>query len=157
MQAHELLYILHLVHRKPKTGEDFGHHSGTYDLVAVESPAHGRVKALAGSLAYIVQQGGPAEPEKMIPAFLGPDILPAYIVKHGQTVLEVILMTFSVNSLHPFQCLKFGEDVMEQSGAVHKAERNGRTVAHEHLAELVGNPLPRQDIKPGSHSAHRFH
>ena len=156
MQPHQLGDILHLVLREPEAVEYARHHTGSDDVVPMESPPRLSVEALARRLAYVVQQGGPAQPQQMIPAVLGGHALGAYIVDYGESMGEIILMSLAVYRLHTLERRDFGQYAGEQPAFVHKAEGYGRPGCDEHLAQFVGDPLAGEYLEARSHATHGF-
>ena len=154
MQPDQLGDILHLVLREPQAVEYARHHTGSDDVVSVESPPRLSVEALARRLTYVVQQGGPAQPQQMIPAVLGGHAIGAYIVDYGESMGEIVLMPLAVYRLHTLERRDFGQYAGEQPAFVHKAEGYGRPGCDEHLAQFVGDPLAGEYLHARSHAPH---
>ncbi len=64
MEPHQLLHIAHLgIHGQLHFTEYLWHHARATVLMPVEGPASLGMEALSGRLCYVVQDGGPAQPE----------------------------------------------------------------------------------------------
>ena len=149
VQPDKLPDILSVINGQFQAVEDAGDHLRADDFVAVEAPSHCGVVSLRRRLAYVVQQGGPPQPETVG--------LLRNIVEHCQSVGEVVLVAAAVHGLDTLERKELRQDERQQAGFVHEPEGHGRTAAQHHLVKLFRYPLLGKDLKPGGHPPHRIH
>ena len=164
VEADKLLDIFHLLVQRHLHGlENLRDHPCPDHLVSVEGPSCLRVISLCGRLAYVMEQGGPSEPEIR----LSPDLLLLFvvfkvpvcqlsfgneggfklrqIVHHFEGMGEVLLVPLFIRT---FQGQQLRQDEIQQPGFVHQPESYGRPAADEHLVELFRNPFLGEDAHP---------
>ena len=122
MQFHQLLNVFHLVvQRQFHPFEDTWHHLLTDEVMTVERPAQQVVPLFAGGFPDIVEQGCPTYPQLtfrpchlfrslscirhrvifLVPIGCGT----RHIVKHFQSVVEIVLMRLPVFGFHLVEVL----------------------------------------------------
>ena len=108
-----------------------------------------KVQPWAGWLAYVVEQRGPAEPQRLRASL--------HVVEDGHRVLEIVLVPLPVDAVHPFEGAELRQHILQETGLVHQAERHRRPRAGQHLVELVGYALLREYVQPAGHAPHGVH
>ena len=141
MQENQLLDVFHLfVHRQPQRAEDGRNHFGPDDLVAVKGPTGLGVESFRTRLAYVVQQGGPPQPQ--VVAATGD------VVEDFQRVDEIVFVRPSSDSLDAFEPGEFRENQRKKPRAVEQIEPDGRHGREHDLVQFRGDPLFRYDSDP---------
>lgn len=136
MQLDHLLHKLHLlVHRKFHAAEYAGNHLGADVVVIMESPAQLGIVTLGHGLGYVVEYRSPAQPQVVA--------LGSQLVEHGQCMVEVVLVSATVDGLNPFQGVKLGKDYRQQSTFFKQKKAYRRALRSHHLVHLVDNALAR--------------
>ena len=93
MQAHHLLYILHLlVHRQLHLPEDIRNHLFTDEIMIMEGPSRFRLPTFSHRFSNVMQQSTPTEPKVIRHS--------ADIVEYFQRMIEIILMGTPVPGLY---------------------------------------------------------
>ena len=134
VQVNELPYVFHLrVERQLKPAEDVGHHLCAHEVVVMERPSGLVAPALRLGLAYVVQQGRPAQPQVVR--------LAADVVEHLKRVIEVVLMRAAVAGFNDVKIGKLGQYARQQSAAVQVDEALARRLGHHYLVKLLGYAL----------------
>lgn len=157
VEVDEFLNVGHLlVLGELHAGEELGNHALPEIIMIVERPADAGLPFLGTGLAYVVEEGGPAEPKDMIEeVFLG-EVGRGGLVLAGEGiggdgienlegVVEDIFVAATVFRFDTFEGGKFGEDELEEACFVEEFPADGGAAGKHDFVELIGNTLLRDD------------
>ena len=65
-------------------------------------------------------------------------------------------MALALHRLHALQGAQLGQYALKQAGLLHQLEGHGRPAGDQHLVQLFGDALDRQDTQTVGHPAHGF-
>src|SRR5690606_4616439 len=155
----EVLDVLHpLVERELEAAEDPRDVARAAVLVAVEGPALALREVLRLGLGVVVEDGGPAEPERLL---LGPVRRRlGHVVEDFEGVEEVVLVALPADGLDAGEVRQLGEETLEDAGLEEDLEPDGRLRRGDDLLELVRDALHAEDLDAGGlllHRAERVH
>ena len=105
--------------------------------MVMESPARQWFPPLGLGLAYVVEQGSPAKPQRRI--FTD-------VVQHFQRVVEVVLVRPSVTLFHNVEVSQFGKDELQQSAALQVYEAAAGRISHDDFVQLHLDTLSADDF-----------